>query len=167
MKPFKTFVKENKTPSGTYVAINFMPETVSRLEKMFNQIKLNPEAIRIEPSKYHCTLVYDEHSPYIKGIPSLSGTSLTIESPSFEIFGQSKDKSILVYHFKCPELTRRNKELYSLYGIKSEYPEYKAHISLAYNVGTNYVIPDNLQMVYELAIKDEFFEPIKEDYYKT
>lgn len=140
---------------GTYVALQLSEESMTLLD---NFVKMNLGLTeRVDKSTYHITVIYSR-TP----VPSAENY-LTMPSPlpveamatGYEIFPTKNDGQCLVMRIVCPYATRLNSEL-GKQGATSDYPEYKPHMTLAYDMSQE-IDPDNLvipsfQLVFDKMI---------------
>ena len=132
----------DKHKDGTYVALNLSKESKALLD---NFVEMNLGLTeRVDPESYHITVIYSR-TP----VPSAENY-LTANSPlpvealatGYEIFPTKNDGKCLVMRLACPYATRLNSEL-DKQGATSDYGEYKAHITIAYDMAQE-INPDTL-----------------------
>lgn len=135
MLTFREFLIEKYGKAGTYAAMQF--DTTSKLQiasYMFRQKIPNP----LNPSKLHVTLLYSRK--HMEGYVPLG----PLESPmkaqvtGFDVWDTQDQQKALVALLYCPELTDRHKELMDKYKGTYDFPDYKPHFTLSYNVGTDF-----------------------------
>jgi 2'-5' RNA ligase len=141
-----------KHKDGTYVSLEMSEESRALLD---NFVEMNLGLTeRVDPKTYHITVIYSR-TP----VPSAEflldrNTSLPVEAMAtgYEIFPTKNDGNCLVMRLVCPYATRLNSQL-TKEGATSDYAEYKAHLTIAYNM-TQEVDPHTLpvpqfQMVFD------------------
>ena len=141
-----------KHKDGTYVSLEMSEESRALLD---NFVEMNLGLTeRVDPKTYHITIIYSR-TP----VPSAEflldrNTSLPVEAMAtgYEIFPTKNDGNCLVMRLVCPYATRLNSQL-TKEGATSDYAEYKAHLTIAYNM-TQEVDPHKLpvpqfQMVFD------------------
>lgn len=117
---------------GTYAGVRFSESTQDDLKKwmIMNQVP-NP----VPSDKLHTTLLYSrKRCPnYVPRGPI--APAYTAQPGNFEIWPSQDGNNCLVLTFECPELVQRHKDLMQEHGATFDYPEYKTHVTLSYNVG--------------------------------
>jgi 2'-5' RNA ligase len=128
-----TLMEYAKHKDGTYVSIELNPESRQLLDH-FVEMNLGLTE-RVDPSTYHITVIYSR-TP----VPSAENllhmpSSLPVEAlvTGYEVFPTKTDGQCLVMRLVCPYATRLNSQLTKA-GATSDYSEYKAHITIAYNM---------------------------------
>lgn len=128
-----TFKEYAKHKDGTYVSLEMSEDSRIQLDN-FVEMSLGLTE-RVDPKTYHITVIYSR-SP----VPSAENylhmnTSLPVEAyvKGYEVFPTKNQGKCLVMRVECPYAVRLNNEL-SQQGATSDYPDYKAHITLAYDM---------------------------------
>jgi hypothetical protein len=126
MKLFSEYLAEAETEKhtdGTYAAL--LPTGSSR-EKLYEWMqKQNIERL-IEPSEYHCTVVFSTKPvPDVADIPVKLPFSATVKE--WKVFG---DHKMLVAALHAPEAQKLFSKTIEM-GAKTDYPEYVPHITVA------------------------------------
>lgn len=122
-----------KHKDGTYVALEMSQESKDLLD---NFVEMNLGLTeRVDKKTYHITVIYSR-SP----VPSAEqllhmNTSIPVEAQptGYEIFPTKNDGFCLVMRVICPYATRINSQL-TREGATSDYDQYKAHITIAYDI---------------------------------
>jgi hypothetical protein len=121
------------TSTGTYAAVKFDNETKKAIT---DYITSNGIQNGVNPEKLHCTLLYSrkylpDYEPLGDIDPPWIGTA-----KSFDVWDSSdKTSRCLVLEFECPELQERHKTLMDQHEATYDFPEYKTHVTLSYNIG--------------------------------
>jgi 2'-5' RNA ligase len=131
-----------KHKDGTYVSLEMTKESRELLDNFVaNNLGLTD---RVDPKTYHITVIYSR-TP----VPSAEqllhmNTALPVEAQpiSYEVFPTKTNGKCLVLRLVCPYATRINSQL-TIQGATSDYAEYKAHVTIAYNMQQE-VNPDTL-----------------------
>lgn len=121
-----------KHKDGTYVALEMTKESKELLDN-FVAMNLGLEE-RVASSTYHITVIYSRTPvPSAENLLHMN-TSLPVEAQpvGYEVFPTKNDGQCLVLRVICPYATRLNSQL-TKEGATSDYGEYKAHITLAYD----------------------------------
>ena len=118
---------------GTYAAVK--PDTKSSefLQNFMNKFGVpNPEPTH----KIHATLLYSrKYLPHYKPQSDLTHEA----SPdALEIWKTKSGKNCLVLKLKSDSLSNRHKNLMDKHEATYDYPEYKTHISLSYDIGDDF-----------------------------
>ena len=128
MKSFKEYITESK--KGTYAAVRPDVSSAKSLTDLMTKHGVpNPEPA----DKLHSTLLYSR-----KNLPKYTpDTSISHESDShkLEVWPTKSGKNCLVMKMNAPSLESRHKELMYKHKATYDYPEYKPHISLSYDIG--------------------------------
>ena len=131
-----------KHKDGTYVSLEMSDDSRKLLD---NFVVMNLGlSERVDPSTYHITVIYSR-TP----VPSAEhllhmNTALPVEAQpySYEIFPTKNDGKCLVMRVICPYATRLNSQL-AREGATSDYDDYRAHITIAYDM-TQEIDPNTL-----------------------
>lgn len=161
MKTVKEYLNEEK--SGTYVGVLFSSKTKEDIKKYIADNNI-PNSINI--AKLHTTLIYSRKNlPKFKAIGKLESPIIG-KFDKFETWDTQDKKRALVMKFISPELKNRNKEITDIHGATSDYPEYKVHLTLSYDLGE--ISLDNLP-VYTgvIEIVEEYQERLDLDWTNT
>jgi hypothetical protein len=128
MKSFKQFITEE--PKGTYAAVRPHSHDGALLHQWMidNDVK-NQEPI----NKLHCTLLYSR-KPLPKYKPD---TNLLHESTidGLDVWHTKSGKNCLVLKLTSNSLVKRHEQLMTQHEATYDWPEYKTHISLSYDIG--------------------------------
>jgi 2'-5' RNA ligase len=122
---------------------------------------------RVDKKTYHITVIYSRTPvPSAEQLMHMN-TSIPVEAQAvgYEIFPTKNDGQCLVMRIICPYATRINSQLNAA-GATSDYPDYKPHITIAYNIKEQ-VDPNSLpvpqfQMIFDklnVAPLDPEFTP--------
>lgn len=137
-----TLTQFAKHKDGTYVSMDLSEESRQLLDH-FVEMNLGLTE-RVDPSTYHITVIYSR-TP----VPSAENylhmnTPLPVEASvtGYEVFPTKNNGKCLVMRLDCPYATRLNGEL-GKQGATSDYPEYKPHLTIAYDM-TQEVDPETL-----------------------
>ena len=123
----------SKHKDGTYVSLEMSKESKDMLDN-FVQMNLGLTE-RVDKKSYHVTVIYSR-TPVPSAENLLHMTSVVpVESQpaGYEVFPTKSDGQCLVMRVICPYATRLNAQL-TKQGATSDYGEYKAHITIAYNI---------------------------------
>lgn len=131
MKTFTEIMESiNASLGGTYAAVRPDDETAKKLESIMNKHNIqNPEPT----DKLHSTLLYSrKHLAKYKPDSSLTHTAKPVE---FQIWPTKSGKNCLVLTLDCQSLKDRHAHLMNLHKATYDFPEFKVHLSLSYDVG--------------------------------
>jgi len=125
MKKLFEELKRSPHPGGTYSAI--IPSRESQ-DKLYSYMASLGISGLEDSDEYHCTLIYSKNPcPEIQKADF--GLPCEAIPKGFALFGEDKD--ILVLEIYCPNATRLSDTFMDKYGATSDFPEYKAHITVA------------------------------------
>lgn len=173
-KSIKRIIKNKNTKitelgkGGTYIAVHFSTKTQNKLKKLAEALDISKEN-RVERNKMHCTIVYSR-KPFkdftIHGKMDEPWIGTPIE---LEIFPTQSGSRALVLRFDCPELKERHEYFNKEFGATYDYDEYKIHVTLSYDVGPDWQIPEDIDIkdyIDELEVSEEYYEPLNLDWAK-
>jgi len=143
---------------GIYVEAKLDPIATQKLLNFIKEAGLK----NITPANnIHVTIIYSTRAP--NGPFKLTPINGFVEPDHFEIFGGKKGNPyVLVLVVRSNELLRKHKYYMKEYNLKFDYPEYKSHITIAYDLnrllpGINLNNPKaktNLENLFNLLIPD-------------
>lgn len=120
-----------KHKDGTYVSMNLDDQSRQLLD---NFVEMNLGLTeRVDPSTYHITVCYSRTpvptAEFIEGLETETDASVI----GYEVFPTKNDGKCLVMRLKFTFAEFLNKRL-SDEGATSDYPEYKPHLTIAYDM---------------------------------
>lgn len=119
-----------KHKDGTYVAMEMTKHSQEMLDH-FVEMNLGLQE-RLDPSTYHITVIYSRTPvPTAERLPK--NWTATARAKGYEVFPTKDSGKCLVLRVDCPTATSLNDQL-KKEGATSDYPDYKAHVTLAYNI---------------------------------
>ena len=122
-----------KHKDGTYVSLEMSQESKDMLDN-FVQMNLGLTE-RVDKKTYHITVIYSRTPvPSAEALLHMN-TSIPVEAQpvGYEVFPTKNDGQCLVMRIICPYATRINSQL-EREGATSDYPDYKPHITIAYDI---------------------------------
>lgn len=123
----KTYARHK---DGTYVAYQMSQDSKDTLDN-FVKVNLGLEE-RLNKDSYHITVIYSR-TP-VPQAEAYAGPSVAIATAhAYEVFQTKDGGRCLVLRVSCEKAELLNKELGTL-GATSDYPDYKPHVTLAYNI---------------------------------
>lgn len=118
----------SKTPDGVYAAVTWSSSTKDRIKKIMDSANIpNP----LDVDKIHTTLIYSRKWADIEVIPTVRYVAYPV---SYEKWQTQSGKTALVMKLESPEISERHKQLMDTYDLTYDYPEFKAHITLSYDI---------------------------------
>ena len=163
---------EKQESKGTYAAVKFDQSTKDAIAKYIKDNDI-PNGTNID--KLHCTVLYSrKHCPDYEPLgeidPPWTGTPTKLEV--WESNGKLRDEPTtrcLVMKFTCQELVDRHGELMEEHGATYDFPEYKTHITLSYDIGDmdETSLPDISKAIKQVKIVQEYGEDLATDWAKT
>lgn len=141
-----------KRKAGTYVSVK--PLNAKEIHDHYSKQGINV----IPVDELHCTISYSE-----KHFPHTPNKNIVIITPeaihdNLEMFGDA-----LVMRFDDQELTDRSNSNLDKGGV-TDYPEYKAHITLSYDFDKSIDISKFTKPNFDIELGNETVEELKEDY---
>lgn len=165
-------LQEQQETKGTYAAVRFDQDSKDQIAKY---IKDNDIPNPLDTAKMHCTVLYSrkycpDYEPMGDIDPPWSGVPDKLEV--WESKGKLRDQEptrCLVLKFKCPELNARHKELMDEHEATYDFPEYKTHVTLSYDIGDfdETTLPDPTKTIKSLTIVHEYGEDLDLDWAKN
>ena len=132
-----SFKEHSKHANGTYASLILSKDSQDKL----NQFMSSQIATGVDPSTYHCTVMYSR-VPVPQADYVLAPTPISARAKAYEIFPSKDGKKCLVLLIDSQEANDLHQHLMDL-GASYDYPEYKAHITLASDHdSTDLILPD-------------------------
>lgn len=150
---FSTFL-ESKYGKGTYARMDFAPISVLAIDTF---IRDNGVPNPVPHDKLHVTLLYSR-----KPMPGYTSQG-SLEFPQkvrvsgYDIWDTRDGKKALVATLHSPQLVERHKRLMAEFGGSYDFPNYKPHFTMSYDVGPEFSalmlppFPVSLYLWYEHA----------------
>lgn len=163
--------KQEPAEKGTYAAVRFDDQTKNAIVKY---IKDNDIPNGVPVAKLHTTVLYSrkfcpDYEPAGEISPAWIGKPTKLEV--WESNGKLRDEPTtrcLVLKFDCPELNARHKELMDEHKATYDFPEYKTHVTLSYDIGDmDETDLPSIDAIGDLKIVSEYGEDLKLDWAKT
>ena len=120
---------------GVYVAVKYKD---SAKEQIDNFIKTNNIKNPVRTDSLHSTIIYSTKYDNIVELGDMM--QVPVEIFKFEVWKTQDGKSALVGKLFAPDLIKRHLELMSNHDLTYDYPEYKPHITISYDVGDDFDI---------------------------
>lgn len=118
-----------KHKDGTYVAFQMSEQSREMLDH-FVEMNLGLTE-RVDPKSYHITVIYSR-TPVPTAEKRKGKIDAAAHAVNYEIFNTKDGGKCLVLRVVCPKATQMNQEL-KAEGATSDYADYKAHVTIAYN----------------------------------
>lgn len=145
---------------GTYAGVRFDTETKRALHKYIKENKI-PNSIRAD--KAHTTLLYSrKHLPNYKPAGKINMTGNPTGLTVWNSQGTNGPKTkCLILKYDCPALAARHKALMKEHDATYDFPQYKTHVTLSYDIGELDVnkLPDPSE-IGPLKIVEEYGEDL-------
>lgn len=128
-----TLIQFAKHKNGTYVSLNLSNQSKELLDN-FVEMNLGLKD-RVDKSTYHITVIYSRTPvPTAENLLHMN-SPLPVEAhvTGYEVFPTKNDGKCLVMRLSCPYAERLNSDL-TKQGATSDYPEYKPHLTIAYDM---------------------------------
>ena len=162
MKSRSEFLKEQEQKQGTYVGVRFSEQTKGDIAHFMSAMNIpNP----IDVDKLHTTLIYSRKSLINFVARGRLDNIIEGKFTAFDTWDTQDGQRALVMEYTSPELTGRNKEITMDFGATSDYPEYKVHLTLSYDIGENDIILPDYDGVIE--INEEYNEALNLEWIKS
>lgn len=169
MRVFELLQEEDEQSKGTYAAVKFSQKTIDQVVKYIEENDI-PNATPAD--KLHCTVLYSrkycpDYEPQGEIDPPYIGECDKLEV--WESKGKLRDQEptrCLVLKFKCPALNERHEELMDEHDATYDFPEYKTHITLSYDIGDmdESTLPDPCETITTIEVVKEYGEDLDLDW---
>lgn len=145
-----------KHKDGTYVALQMAQGSKDLLDN-FVRGNLGLEE-RVSKDSYHITVIYSR-TP-VPDAEKIKGDHHAMAlCTGYDMFSTKDGGKCLVMRVNCTNATELNSQLTKM-GATSDYPEYKAHITIAYNIMQE-IDPANLPLpVFSLHFDEMHVSPL-------
>ena len=158
---------EEKKP-GTYAGVRFDPDTIKTIKEY---IKENGIPNGVPSKKMHSTLLYSKkHCPDYVAQGDIDPPYVATPK-GFDVWPSQPDddgkvKNCLVMEFDCPDLAARHKALMDEHKASYDFPDYKTHVTLSYDIGDMKAgdLPGIEKDLKELKIVKEYQEDLVVDW---
>lgn len=128
---FKTLRDYMRHREGTYAQLDMSDQSKMMLDNFLNSV-LDPRLERTDPASYHTTVIYSR-TPVPRAEEYIGSYHDSYATPiRWEVFKTKNDGKCLVLKLKFPIAEHLNKIFQSM-GATSDYPEYKPHVTVAYD----------------------------------
>lgn len=163
--------KQETNTKGTYAAVNFDKETIKTIQEYMKENDIpNP----LSSDKMHTTLLKSrKYCPDYKAAgkidPPWVGTPTEFEVWKTRPKDGGEGSNCLVLRFECKELNDRHAELMKEHDASYDFPDYKTHISLSYDIGDMdwKKLPDIKKYLGDIKIVEEYGEDLDLDWAKN
>lgn len=158
-----------KTPDGTYAGVRYSQASRDAIKRYQKENNIpNP----LDPSKLHSTLLYStKHLPDYTAAgmydPTLKAQPKTFEKWASQPDEDGKVSQCLVLTTDSPELVKRHEKLMDEHDAKYNFPEFKTHVTLSYDVGDDFDVDSLPPFEEELEITEEYQEDLDLSWAKT
>ncbi|UQS94226.1 hypothetical protein ABNavy71_157 [Acinetobacter phage AB-Navy71] len=148
-------MKFSEVGRGTYAAVKFNDKTLDALCDMQERLRLFDPTPR---DKLHSTICYSRvHIPY----KPMQNLGIIAYASGYEVFETRDGKRALVLLLDSPYLQSRFDYAMAL-GATYDFPEYKPHITLAYDIGAM-AVPE-LEFKIGIGATHEYVEDLDLDW---
>lgn len=151
-------MKFSEVDKGTYVSAKFTEDTLDRIEKIQKYLGLlNP----VSRADLHTTICFSRvNVPF-----TASNASLEVSNKNHLEVWQTNNGPALILCLESPYLVERHK--YSrILGASYDYPDYKPHITLSYNLGAQAVDLTIADVNMPIVVSHEVVEDLDLDWTK-
>lgn len=147
---------EENSQKGTYAAVKPVKQDADLLHDFAHHHGIpNVE----DKDKLHTTLLYSrKHLPSYKPAKAITHEAHT---DGVEVWPTKSGKNCLVLKLKSPSLEARHKKLMDKHEATYDFPKFKSHISLSYDIG-NYDISkiDHSKLPKKISLSHEYQEDL-------
>lgn len=149
---------------GTYIAVKFTPESQDKLQALAKSLELDNIVAK---EKYHITVVYSRKPFTNFTVNGKLKKPWLVHPTELEIFDTQSGSRALVLRLDAPKLVDRHEYFEREFGATYDFDEYKTHVTLSYDVGADWQIPEDFdvkKMFKTLSIGEEYYEPLNNDW---
>lgn len=151
--------------NGTYIGIKYNPYSIKKLIDVASAYQV-PNILEID--KIHTTLIYSRNS--VDEVEVYSDMNYMAIPNKLEIWKSQSGKNCLVLTLDSIKIVNRHHELMNKYNFTYDYPEFKPHITISYNIGNwdnlndmqKYITNNRIYIL--LVAKGEYIEDLKLDW---
>jgi hypothetical protein len=146
------------SPKGTYVGLRVLDPGTDVLRTYIHEHAI-PYKLGSKERRKHVTLIYSRtYCPDVVASPEVH----TVRPVGLDVFTAYGDKKALVLLLSAPTVVARHRKLMSEHPLTYDYPQFKAHITLSYDIGDfDYTALPPLST--ELKLGDEYVEELRPD----
>lgn len=120
------------------------------------------KGIEVTVNDMHCTLLYSTYRPGFQ--VNNRKYPISAKVTGMELFANKEGiKNVLVVTIECPLLVERHKQLMRVKGATYDFPEFKPHITIAYNCNNPPLIFPEANQFPILYFTEEKYEEFQED----
>jgi hypothetical protein len=124
-------LKLSELAAGVYVGLRVIDAGNDRLREYAAANNL-PNPVTAKERRLHVTVIYSRVGAPIQAQPELVHLARPV---GFDIFSSSEGANALVLRLSAPTVEARHRQLMSTYPLTYDYPTFKPHITLSYDVG--------------------------------
>lgn len=149
-----TELKAEDAKNGTYVGLKMDPDSKEAL-KAFQKSIPNP----LSSSEFHTTLIYSR-KPFTFESRGKLDEPIVAKPKKFSIFDTQTGARCLVIELESKEIEERHRYIMDKYKATYDYPEYKPHVTLSYDIGDFDISKLKIEDVPEVKFVSEYDQPI-------
>lgn len=160
MLSLKQYLQEQQDEvenAGTYAAMKFASVAAYGIIKYANKHRI-PDPVPVD--KLHVTLMYSRRTLLGYTAQGDLNPPMKVHVKGFDVWDSQNGAKVLVALLDAPELVARHEYLMKTYNGTYDFPEYKPHFTLSYDVGPgygHYKLPDYPT---PLFLKHEYSKPL-------
>mgnify|MGYP001306449516 CR=1 FL=1 len=144
------------TKRGTYVGLRVLDPGTDMLRTFIHEHAI-PYKMHDKERRKHVTLIYSRtHCPHIVRSKEVH----RVKPVHFEVFSTQSGKRALVLLLSAPTVAARHRQLMSLHPLTYDFPHFKAHVTLSYDIGDfdHGALPPFKE---DLFLGDEYIQELK------
>jgi hypothetical protein len=155
---------------GVYAMVNVADRGASVISNITRTILDNFSATQsdkfVEPDKYHATVLYSR----VGNPKDIVCVKRQYDAKVLDVVLWDTHDVCIVALLDCPKLVSRHNGLMKEHGLQWDYPDYKPHITLAYDIKPDPGLLKRLKAALvgkHLVLQDETIESLDEDHSDT
>jgi hypothetical protein len=153
-----TILENEETEKGTFAGLRFSQDDEDVIIGIIEEMGVpNP----IQRDEIHLTLLYSRK--YLPNYEPATLTDMWAYPKGYHIFEGRNNKSILVILLESEDVTKRHLELMKQHKATYDFPEYRPHITLSYDI-EDFMIMRNKKAVL-VNIKEQYDKLLPKEFH--
>lgn len=148
---------------GTFAGCKLSEDTSMKLQDFCIRHNV-PQFVPV--NKHHITMLFSKGKVLPDYVPIYRYDNpivIPVGRTSYDLFGKTDPKTVLVIKLDSPELVRRNKSLVDIHKPNENFPDYKPHCTIAYDV-MNYDMKKLPPIDFPIIVIGEYVDDIKDNW---
>lgn len=155
-----------KTTNGAYVACKFTEDSCKKLHDFAKDMGISDV---VPDDKMHVTVIYSKKPapPEFKAEGKFD-EPVKVQPKHLSVFDGRDGSKVLVVELNAPSLVERHDYLMDEYSFSYDFPEYKPHVTLCYDMGKGFQLDKDrdLSALQDLEISEEYYKLLETNWNK-